>query len=199
MKRLLIIIGVVFLCSSCVSATSVSRISSSSLTDLSGYWNNTDVKIVCDSLIKSCLVSANIMQFRIEQGRLPRIKVGTFRNDSDEHIDTGIIVNTMKVAIVNNGQAVFVADDSTQTQLREEKLDQLGNVNEDTAASIGNETGADFLLTGSVKTMVDRAGNVAERVYFVTAELTHLETGIIYWTEQNDEIKKVIQTPRVKF
>jgi PBP1b-binding outer membrane lipoprotein LpoB len=139
------------------------------------------------------------MQFRIEQGRLPRIKVGTFRNDSDEHIDTGIIVNTMKVAIVNNGQAVFVADDSTQTQLREEKLDQLGNVNEDTAASIGNETGADFLLTGSVKTMVDRAGNVAERVYFVTAELTHLETGIIYWTEQNDEIKKVIQTPRVKF
>ncbi|MDR0375440.1 MAG: penicillin-binding protein activator LpoB [Treponema sp.] len=184
---------------SCGSAPSVNRVSSDSLTDLSGYWNNTDVRIVCTSLIDSCLNSSRIAQFAGEKERLPRIKIGSFKNNTDEHLDPAIIPNTMKVVITNSGKAEFVADSATQNELRAEKQDQLSAASYETAASVGNETAADFMLTGSVKTIVDRAGRASTRTYIVNAELTHIETGVIYWTDENSEIKKVIQQPKVKF
>ncbi|MDR2783588.1 MAG: penicillin-binding protein activator LpoB [Treponema sp.] len=190
----------VFFMLSCGSV-SVSRVSSDSLTDLSGYWNNTDVRIVCESLIDSCLNSARIARFAEEKGRLPRIKIGTFKNNTDEHLDPAIIPNTMKVVITNSGKAEFVADSATQNELRAEKQDQLGAASYETAASIGNETAADFMLTGSVKTIVDRdpTGRRSTRTYFVNAELTHIETGVIYWTDENSDIKKDIRQSKVKF
>ncbi|MDR1073327.1 MAG: penicillin-binding protein activator LpoB [Treponema sp.] len=189
----------VFCMLSCGSAPSVSRVSSNSLTDLSGRWNNTDVRIVCTSLIDSCLNSSRIARFAGENDRLPRIKIGTFKNNTDEHLDPTIIPNAMKVVITNSGRAEFVADSATQNELRAEKQDQLGAASYETAASVGNETAADFMLTGSVKTIVDRAGLTSTRTYIVNAELTHIETGVIYWTDENSEINKVVQQPKVKF
>jgi hypothetical protein len=167
--------------------------------DLSGYWNDTDVRIVCDSLIKACLDSPRVTQVIAQKGRLPVFLVGSFKNDSDEHIDTSIISVTMEAAIFNSGKADFVSGGGTREELRAERQDQQSNASEASAKALGNETGADFLLTGSVKTIVDRAGNTATRTYFVNAELTNIETTTRLWMDQNSEIKKVIKTPGAKF
>ncbi|MDR2634265.1 MAG: penicillin-binding protein activator LpoB [Treponema sp.] len=201
LKRLLglLICGVsVTLVAACSSSPSVSRVDANTQTDLSGYWNDTDVRIVCDSLIRACLDSPRVVQTTAQLGRLPRVLVGSFKNDSDEHIDTSIIASTMEVAIFNSGKADFVAGGDTRSELRTERQDQQGNASEETAAALGNETGADFLLTGTVKTIIDSAGNTATRTYFVTAEMTNIETNSRMWMDQNSEIKKVIQRPKAK-
>jgi TolB-like protein len=76
-----------------------------------------------------------------------------------------------------------------------ERLDQQGNASEETARKLANETGADFLLTGSVRTIVDQSGRTRTRTYYVTAELTNIESNIRLWLDQNREIKKIIKTP----
>ncbi|GHV60339.1 hypothetical protein AGMMS49587_01320 [Spirochaetia bacterium] len=183
----------------CASGPKVTRVDAGTQTDLSGYWNNTDVRIVCDSLITACLNSPRVSQEISRTGKLPVILVGGFRNDSDEHIDTSIISSTMEVAIFNSGKADFVAGGSTRNELRAERQDQQSNASEATAKALANETGADFLLTGSVKTIVDRAGKTSTRTYYVTAELSGIETNTRLWMDQNAEIKKIIKTPGVKF
>ncbi|MDR3113918.1 MAG: penicillin-binding protein activator LpoB [Treponema sp.] len=201
MKRLMgLLIGGVLMIfiSGCSSAPKVSRVDAGTQTDLSGYWNDTDVRIVCDSLIKACLDSPRVLQAAAQLGRLPRVLVGTFKNDSDEHIDTSIIATTMETVIFNSGKADFVAGGATRSELRAERQDQQGNASEDTAAPLGNETGADFLLTGSVKTIIDGAGNTATRTYFVSAEMTNIETNTRLWMDQNSEIKKLIKRPKAK-
>jgi PBP1b-binding outer membrane lipoprotein LpoB len=180
---------------SCTSNPKVSRVDADTQTDLSGYWNDTDVRIVCDSLIKDCLESPRVSQEIANKGRLPLILVGSFKNESDEHIDTSIISKTMEVSIFNSGRADFVAGGDTRQELRAERLDQESNASEDTAAAMRNETGADFLLTGTVKTIVDRAGKTATRTYFVSAEMSNIETNTRLWMAQNSEIKKIIKTP----
>jgi uncharacterized protein (TIGR02722 family) len=185
--------------SACTSNPTVTRVDANTQTDLSGYWNDTDVRIVCDSLINSCLNSPRVNQVMAQKGRLPVILVGAFKNDSDEHIETSIISSTMEITIFNSGKADFVAGGNTRNELRAERQDQQGNASEDTASALGNETGADFLLTGSVKTIVDRAGQTATRTYFVNAELTDIETSGRLWMDQNSEIKKVIKRPAAKF
>jgi TolB-like protein len=192
--------GISLLAACCIllpacGSTSVKRVDSGTVTDLSGYWNDTDVRIVCDSLIRACLSSSRVVQENGRLGRAPVFLVGPFRNESDEHIDTGIIADTMEAAIFNSGQADFVAGGATREALRRERLDQQSNAGEETAKRLANETGADFLLTGSVKTIVDQSGNTRTRTYYVTAELTNLESNIRLWMDQNREIKKVIKIP----
>jgi uncharacterized protein (TIGR02722 family) len=183
---------------SCSSNPKVTRVDAGTQVDLSGLWNDTDVRIVCDSLIKACLESPRVAEEIARRGGIPTVLVGTFNNDSDEHIDTSIISSSMEIAIFNSGKLDFVAGGSARNELRAERQDQQGNASEATAAALGNETGADFLLTGSVKTIIDRAGGTATRTYFVSAEMTNIETNARLWMDRNSEIKKIIQTPKAK-
>jgi uncharacterized protein (TIGR02722 family) len=183
---------------SCSSNPKVTRVDAGTQVDLSGLWNDTDVRIVCDSLIKACLDSPRVTQEIARRGGVPTVLVGNFKNESDEHIDTSIISNTMEIAIFNSGRLDFVAGGDTRAELRAERQDQQGNASEATATALGKEIGADFLLTGSVKTIIDRAGGTATRTYFVSAEMTNIETNARMWMDQNSEIKKIIQTPKSK-
>jgi hypothetical protein len=104
----------------------------------------------------------------------------------------------MEQTIFNSGKLDFVAGGDTRDELRAERTDQLFNASEGSASAIGNETGADFMLTGSVKTIVDRAGNQTVRTYFVSAEMTDIETNQRIWMASNQEIKKIIVQPKNK-
>ncbi|MDR1863000.1 MAG: penicillin-binding protein activator LpoB [Treponema sp.] len=183
--------------SACSSTPKVSRIDADTVVDLSGRWNDSDIRLVCASLINDCLNSPRVAQY-IQQfggqngGDLPACLVGSFKNDSSEHIDTSIISRSMEVAIVNSGKLDFVAGGDTREELRTERQDQQTNASEETASALGKETGANLLLTGSVKSSVDQAGGTAVRSYFVYAELTNIQTNTRLWMGENSEIKKVI-------
>jgi uncharacterized protein (TIGR02722 family) len=196
---ILAVLSAVLFATACASTPQVSRVSADTQTDLSGYWNDTDVRIVCESLINDCLGSARVAQFQTAKGRLPVIIVGAFKNDSDEHIDTSIITTKMETVILNSGKADFVASKSERAQLRDERQQQQSWASEDTAKAIANEAGADYMLIGSVKTIVDKAGNTATRTYYVNAQLVDVETGKKVWIGDNSAIKKIIKNPSVKF
>jgi uncharacterized protein (TIGR02722 family) len=199
MKKTFGLFAVLVLLASCSSTPRVSRVPAATQTDLSGYWNDTDVRIVCEALINDCLNSPRVAQaIAARGGRLPVVIVGSFRNESSEHIDTAIISSTMEVTIFNSGKLDFVAGGSTRIELREERQDQQINASESTASALANETGADFLLTGTVRTIVDRAANQTVRTYFVFAEMTDIETNARMWMAQNSEIKKVIVQSRYR-
>jgi len=199
MKKAFGFFVVLIFLASCSSAPRVSRVPATAQTDLSGYWNDTDVRIVCEALINDCLNSPRVAQaIAARGGRLPVVIVGSFRNESSEHIDTAIISSTMEVTIFNSGKLDFVAGGSTRLELREERQDQQINASESTASALANETGADFLLTGTVRTIIDRAANQTVRTYFVFAEMTDIETNVRLWMAQNSEIKKVIVQPRYR-
>jgi PBP1b-binding outer membrane lipoprotein LpoB len=199
MKKLLLFCGLTFLFFSCSSNPKVTRVDANTQTDLSGYWNDTDVRIVCDSLIKQCLDSVRVRQYVAQKGgKLPVFLVGRFRNESDEHIDTAIVSSKMEAAIFESGQADFVAGGGVRDELRAERQDQQTNASETTAKKLANETGADFLMTGTVRSIIDKAGNTLTRTYFVTAELSNIETNARLWIGENSEIKKVIKYPGAK-
>ena len=198
---IVLVTGLVF--SGCVSGPRVTRIEPGSLVDLSGRWNDTDVRMVCGSLITDCLnsprVNQFVRQFSVEnQGKLPACLVGTFKNESSEHIDTSIISKTMEAAIVNSGRMDFVAGGAVREELRAERQDQQVNADESSASALGYERGADFLLTGTVKSMVERVGNTTVRSYFVSAELTNIKTNTRLWMGENSEIKKVVRQSRTR-
>jgi uncharacterized protein (TIGR02722 family) len=181
------------------SCHSVDRVDADTQIDLSGYWNDTDLRLASEALIKSCLETPRLSQFEASQRRLPVIVVGTFRNASDEHIDTSILSQRLEASILNSGKAEFVASGDLRQEIRAEREDQQsGYTSDESAAALGRETGADFIMTGSVKTIVDSYDKTATRSYFITAELTDITTNRRTWIGEYNEIKKVIKNPGVK-
>jgi len=189
--------------SACASTPKVARVGVDTQIDLSGRWNDTDARTVCNSLVTDCLnderVSSYIRQFSAENGgKPPTVILGRFTNNTSEHIDTSIISKQMEIAILKSGMLEFVASGGNREELRAERDDQLMNASEATAPTVGNEIAANFMLTGAIKMIEDRAGNTVVRSYFVSAELTNIETNARLWMGENNDIKKKITRPRVR-
>ncbi|MEE0132718.1 MAG: penicillin-binding protein activator LpoB [Treponema sp.] len=179
-------------------STKVERVSPDTVMDLSGYWNDTDVRIVADSLIADCVNAPAITNYIRNNNALPVVIVGNFRNDSDEHIDTSILTKKFETALINSGKVDFVASSSERGEIRQEREEQQAWASEETAKRLANETGADFMLIGSVKTMVDQMDNTATRTYWVYAELIDIESNRKLWLGENSEIKKVITKSKTR-
>jgi len=190
-------LALVTLLASC--SQTVKRVDADTQIDLSGYWNDTDLRLASEYLISAALGTPRLNTFNTTQGRLPVIIVGNFKNASDEHLDTSILSTRLEAAILNSGKAEFVASGDLRSEIRGEREDQQrGYTSDETAAAMGKELGADFMMTGSVKTMIDQYDKTATRTYFVTAELTDITTNRRVWIGEYNEIKKVIRNPGVK-
>ncbi|MBR5866364.1 MAG: penicillin-binding protein activator LpoB [Spirochaetaceae bacterium] len=195
---LLFCIASLVMFTSCSSTPDVKRVSTDTITDLSGYWNDTDVRIVAESLVKDCVNAPAIANYIRNNGKLPIVIVGNFRNDSDEHIDTSILSKKFETALINSGKVDFVASSSERGEIRQEREEQQEWASESTAKRLANETGADFMLIGSVKTMVDQNQKKMSRTYWVYAELIDIESNRKLWLGENSEIKKIITRSSVR-
>lgn len=198
MKKILLVVFVLipFVIVSCSTSTSVSRVDSSVQIDLTGDWNENDVAIVSNKLVGACLSSPRIAGYEEKNGRLPIVVVGKFRNQSEEHIDTSIIVSKMQNALINSGVVDFIASKSDRELLRDERLDQALWADENQAKEYAMaEDAADYMLQGSVKSIIQKDGKKSVRTYFVYAELIDLESARIVWTGEDDSIKKYVEEP----
>ena len=201
--KVVVFFVLVLIVAGCSSSPSVKRVAEEEQIDLSGYWNDTGVRIVCDNLVSDCLnspvVSKRLTEYEVKNGSLPVVVVGQFKNTSDEHIDVSVISKRMEAALLNSGKVDFVASSSERDDLRQERIEQQSWASEETAKALANEIGADFMLIGSVKTVVDQIDRKAVRNYFVYAEMIEIETGKKIWIGENSEIKKYIKYPAAKF
>ncbi|MBQ9205476.1 MAG: penicillin-binding protein activator LpoB [Treponema sp.] len=182
---------------SCSSTSKVTRYEDGAdVKDISGYWNENDIRMVCEELISGCVASPKVAGFKTTNGRDPVAIVGKISNKSSEHIDTAMVAKRFQTAIINSGVMEFVADSEQRLELRAEKVDQAENAYE-TAKSIGNELAADFMLQGTVYSHVDSEGREQVRTYQVDAQLIDIESNKILWQGEKT-ISKYIKKPAAK-
>ncbi|MBO5531791.1 MAG: penicillin-binding protein activator LpoB [Fibrobacter sp.] len=175
----------------------VTRIDENSTTDLSGKWNDTDSRLVAEEMITSCLHSSKIERVIGEMGRTPTIVIGKIRNKSHEHISVETFVKDMERTLLNSEAVDFVANSAERAELRNEVADQQGNATEETAKELHQETGADWMLTGTINTIVDQEGGKSVIFYQVDLELTDLQSHKKLWMGDK-KIKKFVSQDSVK-
>jgi uncharacterized protein (TIGR02722 family) len=182
---------------SCQSGVSVNRLSSDTDIDLSGNWNDTDIRIAAQSLVEDSLRSSWIDQFRMRKMKNPVVIVGNFLNRSSEHIDTSIIAKRYEMELINSGKVDMVADVAFRATVRDEREEQQYFASESTAKALGKEIGADFLLQGSVRTNLDQVSGKSVRTYYISAELIDIETNKKVWVGE-ETIKKLVKQSKYK-
>ncbi len=180
----------------CGGGTQVRRMDTDTTVDLSGKWNDTDSRLVAEEMVKECLNAG--WYTRSYTNNIPTVIVGEVKNKSHEHINVETFVKDLEKALINSGQAEFVASKYERRQLREEKADQMsGHASEETMKELGNETGADVMLIGAINTIADQEGNKKVMYYQVNLELIEIESNKKVWMGDK-KIKKYIKKDRFK-
>jgi hypothetical protein len=180
-------------------STKVERLDESQAVDLSGAWNDTDSRLVSQEMIQDSLSRAWLQEFRGRAGQSrPAVIVGEVRNMSHEHINTQTFTLEMERALINSGKVDFVANKSERLGIRDERKDQDLNAREDTRNAMGKELGADFMLTGSINTIVDPNGDTQVRFYQVNMTLISLADNRKVWVGQKD-IRKLVTRSKLRF
>ncbi|MDR3199936.1 MAG: penicillin-binding protein activator LpoB [Spirochaetales bacterium] len=199
MKKLFIIClaAICVLVASCSSTKTVTRVSADTQIDLSGRWNDTDAQLVAEAMITDVLKRPWISDFTGENGRKPVVIIGEVRNRSSEHIETLVFTKSLERELINSGKVRFVASDAERAGVREERMNQQTEASPETIKRLGQETGADFYLSGVITSVSDRVEGERVIFYKVNLELINIETNEKVWIGDK-EIKKFIEQSKYK-
>jgi len=176
-------------------STTVERLDLSEAKDLSGAWNDTDSRLVSEEMIRDSLSRAWLQEW--SGRRKPAVIVGEVRNLSHEHINVNTFTLDVERALINSGKVDFVATKTERKDIREERKDQDVHAREDTRKAMGKELGADFILTGTINTIVDPSGSTQVRFYQVNMTLTSLADNRKVWVGQK-EIRKLVTRSKLR-
>ena len=182
----------------CAQETRITRVDSEIVTDLSGRWNDTDSRMVAESMVKEALEYPWLNNFSSSKHRQPVVVVGTIQNSSHEHINVNTFVADLERELTNSQKVTFVAGKGDREELRTERKEQAMYAREDTQKAPGREIGADYMMKGSFATILDEAGGTKAVFYQVDLHLVDLESNAKVWFGQK-KIKKVVEKKRSIF
>lgn len=197
-SSLLVIMSTVLALSGCGHETRVTRVDTGVVTDLSGRWNDTDSKMVAEAMVKDALQYPWLGNFEKAKQRQPVVVVGTMLNSSHEHISVQTFITDLERELTNSQKVTFVAGKGERDEVRTERKEQAIYASEETQKAPGKETGADFMMKGTIATILDEADGTKAVFYQVDLQMIDLQSNAKVWYGQK-KIKKVVEKKRTVF
>lgn len=153
--------------------------------------NFKDWQIAAEKGINSLLASGVLNR---TDGRKSILMVSTVKNSTNEHINTRILTDKIRQAVLRSGKALTTTaiggngpDDRASKQVR--RLDEDDMFNQATVKKAGTAIAPDMSFSGEIVQQQASSGRVRESYFFFHMALTDLETGLAVW-EDNVEIAK---------
>lgn len=173
------------------SSYSVQRVSVDTEGGVTSRWTDTDARLTAKTLIRKALDTPWLTNFQEKHGRRPVVELGQMINRSDQHINTRIFLNHFQDELINSGKVRFVtASEAHRRALQEEREYQMKHARSSTVHGPGQQTGADYLLTGSINSYVARRGGKTVRFYETHLKAIDLSTNEIIWGTEY-RVKKI--------
>lgn len=160
----------------------VTRIDPAEQIDISGRWNNTDSRLVAEDMTNTILRSNWLTDhLSSKSGQRPVVIVGFVANKSHEHIEAETFVKDVENSFVTTQKVRLVQGGKKREELRAEKADQQTNASASSMKKFGLEQGADYILQGSINSIVDSHKRKKVVYYQTNLELTNIETNEVVW------------------
>ena len=169
----------------------ITRVDPNETIDLSGRWNDSDSRLVSEEMIGDVLTSAWLPSSTKANDKRPVVVVGLVENKSHEHINSETFIKDIEKAIIRDGNIRLVVAGEKRNELRKERAEQQDYASPETTKKWGKELGADFILQGTINSIVDAYKKQKVVTYQIDLQLTNIETNEVVWMGDK-KIKKQI-------
>ena len=172
----------------------VNRLAVNTVKDLSGRFNDTDSRLIAQSIVEQMLNECYDLKIASRDERI--LAVGEVRNLSHEHINCSTFMNDIERNLINSGRCLVVANKSIREAIQEEfvefeenlsPLDQL-----EKQRNCAQKLGVNRMIFSSITSIVDKDGKKSVRFYQFDIKLVDVNTNEVVWMGTK-KIKKFIQ------
>ena len=179
------------------ASTRVGYADPQSATPITSDWEAGDLHQIAETMVDSMLTTPAVVQVTTQ--RAPVVSVGKVKNKTMQHIDTESLTDTIRTRLLRSGKFQFV-DRTTDDQVSEELKFQQGSgmVDPQQAVPLGQQSGAEYLLTANLSEIANTNGRTKDVFYKFTMNLKNLRTGLLEWAEEK-ELRKVSTRKRMGF
>ena len=148
-------------------------------------FGSTDLQMIATKMVDDMMVFPPIVE--MTRDRRPVLFVDRIKNKTSEHIDTESVTDTIQSKLINSGKFRFV-DMSVVDRVREqlEYQQDSGMVDQASAAQMGRQIGAEFMLYGNLSSIVKRDDSTKDVYYKFTLKLLNIQSGIIEWSGEKE-------------
>ncbi len=181
MKKITTILAAIAIIIFASCAHKVTRIDPIDTPDISGKWNYTDSRLTAEEMINQSLTGKWIGEHFQTKGKKPVVIVGFVNNKSHEHIEAETFMNDLEKSFVTTEKVGLVQSGKKREEMRGEKSDQQTNSSVSTMKKFGLEKGADYILQGSINSIVDGFKRKKTVTYQIDLVLTNIETNEVVW------------------
>jgi len=151
---------------------------------LDDKYNEADMQQMSDAIVKAIVACPEI-----GADKRPVVIVDQVKNNTEEHIDMQSLTDKIRTALIKTRRVKFVDKEARETLDEEYRYNEAGNVAKEKQKKRGKQTGADYVMRGSMATNIQQVGNDKFIYYKLTMNLVNLETSEIDCTEDK-EIRK---------
>jgi penicillin-binding protein activator len=160
---------------------------------LDDKFNEADMQQMAETIVKAMVSCAHISNAKMP----PVVIVERVINRTQEHIDTVALTEMISTNLLNSGKVRFV--NKSERDILQEEIkynEESGNVSGPTQKKKGKETGADFMMSGSMMTNIQEVGEDKLIYYKLNMKLTNYETKEINCAQER-EIRKKFKKKRI--
>jgi len=137
---------------------------------------------VAEDMIETILKDKWLTDHQQEKnGQKPVVIVGFVGNKSHEHIEAETFMKDVEQSFIKSGKVRLVQGGKKREELRAEKADQQSNASVSSMKKFGLEQGADYILQGSINSIVDSQKRKKVVYYQVNLELTNIQSNEVVW------------------
>ena len=203
--KCLSIITVSSLCtlfSGCSSPPAISYTNPNAVDTTTIDFGSTDLQSITTKMVDDMLKSPNIADLSAPHTRKgvftdttvrkkPVLFISSVQNRTSDHIDTTAITNAISTRLINSGEFKFIDMSQVNAVKKQLKYQQDSDmVNPDTAAKLGQQIGARYMMYGSISS-IDQRNSDQQSLYFqFTLKLLDIQTNEIVWQGEK-QIRKV--------
>lgn len=178
--------------------TDVERVGFDQVKDLSGNWNDTDSRLVSEAVIRDSLLSGWIERHNETSPKRPSVIIGYIRNLSHEHINIHTFVADLERDFVNSRRVDVVASKEERDEIRQERSDMDLHASDASRKEMGKENGADYMLMGSISSIIDDLEGEQIRFYQVDLTLVDIADNRKVWAGQK-KLKKNVKKAKFRY
>lgn len=187
------VLGCTLVLAGCSGNPSVERVDPNQEIALTDRWNDEDSRLVAKEMMQDMLTFPWLSRYNmsVDDARRPTVIIHSIRNKTSEHIPSETFINDIKRELLRSGEVDFVVSGDERDEVREERRDQELNASSETQAQMGQETGANFALSGSINSFVDQLDDTRVTSYQVDMKLIDMTTNREVWNGQKKIKKKM--------
>ncbi len=166
------------------AAVEVQRVDASKEIALTDRWNAKDSELVATAMIEDMLSFPWIAKHNTRYQQRPTVVIQRVGNESHEEIEVATFINDLKRSLIRSGEVDFVALTQERRRVRKERAENEVHRRAGTGAASGQETGANYALSGVINSFVDSAGGKRVTSYQIDLKLIDMETNLEVWNGQ---------------